>query len=367
MNAKNLSTIVCIAIANLFSLINCRAAVSTTDAEGRLVQLLEQYQLPRTLHCKVTTKTQYKITPPGVFDVEGSQEYWVDGPKYRIVQLMNSSLLEGMSHDVRWDGQQFQWLNLADSTLIISNKPRQKTPYIGEPIPLLPLGFLNPGGRDLGVRLSLDELRDEEIRNRLADAHWIGADRRVAEFPGGAIGGMNTTYHIEFGGSPNYLPTTIRRMSPDGVALDTDEIEYEPVECTNGVLYLPNWARVTIRTTDNQIYMVATSKVTLIEPDNYIPPETFTVDFQTAKNVINIDRISRRVASIDKRDVVHAVIQPKPTGADVTRSFSSAESTVNAEDQWPASTIGLLAISLAAVVTGSVMVLRMKPASGARQ
>ena len=374
MQTTYASRIRIVVVVNLVFAAACGAATSN-DAEGRLAQLLKQYQLPRTLHCKVNSTTEYKIIPPGIFRVDGTQEFWVDGPKYRIAQVMNSSLLAGMSHDVRWDGEQYQWFNLADATLIISKKPKQKMPYIGEPIPLLPLGFLNPGGDDLGVRLSLDELRGDEIRGRLADTHFVGPDDRVAEFPGGTIEDTKTTYQIEFGASPNYLPTTIRRLSPDGVAIDTDEIEYQPTECTNGVIYLPSWARITNRTTDNRIYMVATFKVTMIEADIDIPPETFTIDFQTAKNVINTDRFSHRVLSGQPKAAAPSDTATKLAGTDASHSASSEpaqavspmNSTINTDTQWPPATIGLLAGSLLALVAGSVMVFRTKPATGAQE
>jgi len=178
---------------------------------------------------------------------------------------------------------------VGDGTLLLSRHASQKTPYIGEPMPLLPLEYLNPPGNDLGVRLSLQELRGEKTRRRITSARYLTPDHTVAEFPGGLMGDTRYTYRIEFKGSPSFLPTTIRRVSSTGVELDTDEFRYRPVQCTAGTLYLPEWARLTDRTTDNRVALVSTWTAVLIQADVPIPTETFTIDFQMAKHVLNID------------------------------------------------------------------------------
>jgi hypothetical protein len=266
----------------------CTAEVPAT-APDKLSRLLDQYRLPRTLHVKVSTATDYKTIPPGIFSIEGTQEYWVDGRKFRILQLMDSAMFPGMSHDLRWDGDHYQWLNVNDSTLLVSARPNQKSTFIGEPMPLLPLEFLNPGGDNLGVKLSLDDLRCDDVRGDLASAHFTRSDGSELEIPGGSIGDMATTYRLEFAGSLPYLPTKLKRMSPDGVELATDEIKYQPVECTDGVVYLPYWTRLTDRTADGRIISVSTWTVSLMEADRPIPAETFTIDPQVAKLVLDMD------------------------------------------------------------------------------
>jgi hypothetical protein len=295
-----------------------RAAAEPTDANNALLRLLDQYRLVRTLHVKTTTATDYKTIPPGIFHVDGTQEYWADGLKFRILQLMDSSMFPGMSHDVRWDGRQYQWFNVNDGTLIVSKKSKQGTPFIGEPIPLLPLEFLNPGGNDLGVKLSLMELCGDNVRSHCAEAHFAQSDLPKAIIPGGTVGDLDTIYRLEFGGSPSYLPTTIRRISSDGVELDTDEIKYRAVQCSAGVVYLPCWVRMTDRTTDNRVDSVTISTVTLMEADTAIPPETFTNDYQTVKRIIDIDRAPQHQAA------------DSPTKGDSTASEDEAALDSNA-------------------------------------
>src|ERR1700690_190636 len=158
------------------------------DPGDRFLRLVDQYRLFRSLHCKGAISQDFKTIPPGIFHVDGTQEYWANGDKYRILQLKNTSMFPGTSHDVRWDGERFQWFNVADSTLILSTQAKQNTPYLAEPIPLLPLVFLNPGNNDLGVKLSLADLCSRETLGRLPKAHFVGSTDSEVEFPGGSIG-----------------------------------------------------------------------------------------------------------------------------------------------------------------------------------
>ena len=357
---------VCLPVALSVTICSLGLAEPSGSTDEPLAQLLAQYQLPRTLHCKIATTTTYETIPPGLYTVAGWQEYWVDGPNYRVVQTMDSSVSPDMSHDVRWDGERFQWLNLADSTLIVSAKPRQKVPFIGEPIPLLPLEFLNPGGAELGVRLSLDELRGVETRSRLAEAHFETPDQTVAEFPGGAIGDTDTIYRMQFGGSTPYLPTLIKRLSSDGVAIDTDELEYEPVECTNGVIYLPSSGRISIRTMDNRPYMVMTFKAAVMEADIAIPPETFTVDFQRAKHVIDIDRFSSPDVS-ENAGLPADRLSGHADDVDSSSTAVTATPADGAQNQSPLKRAGLLVASVVALITGCGMFLRTKSSSGVQR
>jgi hypothetical protein len=287
----------------------------------------------------------------------------VDGQKFRILQLMNSAMFPGMSHDLRWDGDHYQWCNVNDSTLIVSVRPSQKSSFIGEPMALLPLEFLNPGGDDLGVKLSLDDLRSDEVRGDLASAHFTRSDGAELEIPGGSIGDMATTYCLEFAGSLPYLPTTIRRMSPDGVELETDEIKYQPVECTDGVIYLPYWACLTDRTNDGRVISVATWSVTLMNADRPIPSETFTIDYQTAKRVIDIDHPVRHVpAGLAQIVRVTSPVVQTSTDSDTNSVVltTAAPASVSDLGTFTLGMIATLAAGLAAMATCVMVAYRMK-------
>jgi hypothetical protein len=354
----------------IFNTATLCSAAEPTNALDQLSHLLDQYRLPRTLHVKVTTATDYKTIPPGMFHIDGTQEYWVDGQKFRILQLMNSAMFPGMSHDVRWDGDHYQWFNVNDSTLIVSVRPNRKISFIGEPMALLPLEFLNPGGDNLGVRLSLDDLRSDEVRGDLASAHFTRSDGSELEIPGGSIGDMATTYHLEFAGSLPYLPTTIRRMSPDGVELDTDEIKYQPVECTDGVVYLPYWTCLTDRTTDGRVISVATWTVTLMEADRPIPPETFTIDYQTAKRVIDIDHPIRHASGGLSQPVEFAapIVQTSISSNTNSAALTAAAPELVADQGESAlGTIAKVLAGLAAMVTCVIMGYRIRRTARAKQ
>jgi hypothetical protein len=282
--------------ATLIAAVNTCRSSDAGDSQDLLSRLLDQYRLVQTVHVKTTTLTDYKTVPPGIFHVEGTQEYWADGSKFRILQLLPSSVFPGMSHDVRWDGEHYQWFNVTDSTLIVSAKSQQRTPYLGEPIILLPVEFLNPGGDDLGVKLSLDDLHSDEIRSHLREARITHSDPVELTIPGDRVGGFDIKYLLDYGGSPSYLPTTIHRISSGGVELDTDEIRYRPVHSGSADVYLPEWVQMTDRSTDNRVDSITTCTVTLIEVGVTIPPETFTIDYQTAKRVIDIDHPTQTIS-----------------------------------------------------------------------
>ena len=347
--------------------------VSRASAQGNLLRLLDQYRLPKTLHIKVTTSTDYQTIPPGIFHIDGTQEYWVDGPKFRLVQLMDSSMFPGMSHDLRWDGDHYQWFNVNDSTLVVSDQPKQKAPFIGEPMALLPLEFLNPGGDDLGVKLSLDDLRTVQVHRSLESAPFARSINSDLTIPGGTIGDMDTTYRLEFSGSPSYLPTTLRRMSPIGIELDTDEIHYEPVECAGGVIYLPCWARLTDRTINGQVDSVATWTVTAMEADVPIPAETFTIDFQTAKRVIDINNPTRRISSVKVQAAgLMAPGHPNSIKADSETGLvaaAGAPSELKSSGDLGQLTIGTLTRLLVGfgAIVGAFVVHRMKRNTGPQQ
>jgi len=311
-----------------------------------LQKLLDQYRLPKSLYCKAITVTDYKTIPPGLFHVEGTQEFWVAGSKYRILQLRNSMMYPGMSHDVRWDGEQFQWLDVGDGTLLFSSRSNQKTPYIAEPLPLLPLAFLNPAGDRLGQKLSLHELLGARIRRELANANVVGSGGSLCDFPGGRMGDVGFKYRIAFEGSPAYLPTIISRVSSAGIELERDEIRYQPVQCAAGIFYLPKRARLTDRTTDGRIDVISTWTATSIEADISIAPETFTMDFQMAKHVLNIDAIG-----------LPKVSRTSPVAASVPSTMVVPNIRIVGDDNtaWPIGILALLLSGLAMLLIGAAV------------
>jgi hypothetical protein len=349
----------------------CRAAQSV-DTGDPIRRLVDQYRLLRTLHCKAVVAEDFKTIPPGIFHIDGTQEYWADGDKYRILQLKNTSMFPGTSHDVRWDGERFQWFNVADSTLIFSRKARQNTPYLAEPVALLPVAFLNPAGDDVGVKLSLADLESDGVRSRLPKGHHVGTDGTEFEFPGGKIGPTDFTYRVDFGRSPSYLPTKIRRISSDGVELSTTELSYQAVSCAQGIVYLPRTAKLTNRTTDNRVIMVAAYSVSSIEADTAITPETFTLDFQTAKNVIDIDHRRHAIESESKpnqmaastdQDSSHTAAQDASISTE-TAVITPAPVTNRDSAESPLMSLVLLFGGLTALFAGFATMLRRKRFSG---
>jgi hypothetical protein len=341
------------------------AAGNSPKQNGPLQLLLDQYRLPDTLHIKVSTTTEYKIVPPGLFTIEGTQEYWAKGAKSRLSQKMNSALLPGMSHDVRWDGDHYQWFNTDDSTLIVSRNPRRKTSFVGEPLALLPLVFLNPGGDQLGIKRTLDDLRGDDIRTMLELAHQPKSTGPEWTFPGGQFGDIDTTFHIELGESPAFLPKTIRRISTSGVALSTIELRYQAVDCIKGTIFLPFWATVTDRTSDNIVACVSTWKASVIEADVPIPPEQFTIDYQIASRVIDFDDPNRH-APVGSRKLTHGegpadqVLLESRSETGASSAVPLASSLSGDSESWRLARLAAVVAGLAAIIFGCLLVRKGK-------
>jgi len=260
-----------------------------------LLKMADQYRLPRTVHATMDTFLEPKKTSFMGPTRRGTYECWVDGEKYRLAQLTvppNSNF----DNELRWDGERIQELGVDSSTLLISKNARRNTPSMSL-LPLLrPFQFLfTDGGINRAVMLTWADASSEQTRARFAAARKIPSKKAgvlEAVYPGGKdYRGIDYVYHIEFGGTPAFMPSKIREVSSAGVDLLTAEITYRPIQCAAGQAYLPHSIHLTVRDPDNSELYVQTVTVTSIEVDKPIPPETFTVDFQTVRSVIDLDYV----------------------------------------------------------------------------
>jgi hypothetical protein len=219
----------------------------------------------------------------------GSVEFWANGPNYRILQLVDDPLaLPGMKHDVRWDGVHFQHFDLNGSTLFISKNPDQIAPYLGDNPLLFPFVFIYPAVRgslwrwaDVCAAPTLDRIKSLQL-NTLADGQT--GVRGTDEF------GAPCTYVFEFGASPANLPTRIRAISAGGSVRLDEQITYGPIQSAGGTVYVAMSSKGVVYDPDTK-KPVATGmyETTLLEAGAPIPAETFTVDYQKARNVVDLD------------------------------------------------------------------------------
>jgi hypothetical protein len=264
--------------------------VKADVANDNLVQMWHQFLVPKTLHAT------FKNVIDGCSDSWDKKnietyEYWMDGQKYRCLEKSENG--NGLSQDIRWNGNLFQWFTIDSGTLCYSKHPAGATPYYSIVPILRPFQFLFPLGRlHIGEKLTWFEACNEKTRKRLSEARLISASpgRIEAVFPGGKdVYGIDYTYHIEFAGVPEFLPTKITAVSSAGVSTATTEIAYKPIECPAGIALLPSWIRVTCRDPNNDLLFIDTSTLVSMEADKPIPPEIFTIDFHKVKSTYDLD------------------------------------------------------------------------------
>jgi hypothetical protein len=255
----------------------------------KLAKMWQQYNAVHSLHFKAVFSIEYDQVHSKMAG-SGSYEFWADGKNYLARQLVDNPLaLPGMRHDIRWNGTEFQHFDMNGSSLFISKNPRQIAPYIATNPLLFPFVYTFPAepGRlvlwsDICSAATLEQIR------KLA----------VVDVPGGGSGfkGLDDFkspcfYTFEFGPTPDFMPTRIRAISPGGNLLLDEETSYAQVHCDNGLIYLPQSSKQTAYNPGTKAPLAtADFEIKVIEADIPIPAETFTMDFQKARNVVDLDR-----------------------------------------------------------------------------
>jgi hypothetical protein len=164
------------------------------------------------------------------------------------------------------------------------------------------------------VKITFEELRGEATRERLAAARAISSDGYQLAFPAGLLGGLDCTYLVRLDAAPPHGPAKITLRTATGVDLATMDLTYKPVRCAAGVVYLPDQVTTTSRMSDNRLMLSATIRATVMEVDRPIPAETFTLDYQTARRVIDIDiPAAQRHKSLATRPAVGLSTPATPT------------------------------------------------------
>jgi hypothetical protein len=229
--------------------------------------------------------------------------------------------------------------------------------FVGEPPPLLPFTFLSGGADDNYLRVSLDSLLSDTTLKRLAAIHVVGGDPTEAESPGGKLFGFDSTYRIRFGGKPSYLPTSISRVLSNGVTVGETDIAYQPVECGNSEIYLPQSVTMTSHDEKNEEGPSENLTVTSLELDKSIPREIFTMDYQRARTIIDMDALetqAQRAKGDNSGDANGSVKTLDHGSKSVTEVDIPSQSVVNPASpvfsaSSPANAIGGIWIGIACV------------------
>jgi hypothetical protein len=317
------------AIISLCVVIAILPRVARADiANDDLVQMWHQFLIPKTLHATMKCILDGRLDPFWNKKNIETYEFWMDGQKYRCLEKSDTG--NGLSNDIRWNGELFQWFTIDTAALGYSKYPVQISAYYSN-VPLLrPFQFLFPlGGSHRAEKLNWSDACSDETLKRLSQAHVVAdlPGRVEAVFPGGLDqNGVAYTYHIEFAGVPEFLPTKITAITSAGVAIANTEITYKAIQCNTRFAYLPTWVQITARRPDNKLIFIQTCQLLSIEADKPIPPETFTIDFQKARTMRNMDpdRVESTVldnangappsklanTSISKPEVVNAISWP---------------------------------------------------------
>jgi thiol-disulfide isomerase/thioredoxin len=268
----------------------CPAATSQADpAYDKIVAAIAQYHQLHTIHCRVRTLESFPQA--AMQDVWETEEYWADDKgRYRILELPDDrKKMRGMTEDVRWNGQLFQRLDVQGRTLFTSHHDRLG-PFASEPIFLIPFFFLHGGAENGYHPVTLESLFSDETLKRLKDLHSPDPGGAVAEFPGGEwFGSKDTSCRLHFEASPALVPIKIERLYSNGHLGLEIGIAYQTVASAAGPIDLPKSVKEVGYDPDGNITAQATTTVNLLEIDQPIGDDIFTMTDPRARNVIDMD------------------------------------------------------------------------------
>ena len=279
--------------------------VAQADADALhddLSKMWQQYTHVRTLHCIISMSYSGGRGP--LHRRDGTYEYWADGEKYRILQKTNPPLAWA-DWDIRWDGNTLQILNIADSSLNLSQNGKHRLPMIATNPLLYPFQFLFPNsGPDLGIRMTWQDACAEATLKRIREAKEIPSTTPgviEAEFPGDKISRFGEDreegydYHIEFGGTtPTFMPNSIKAVSKSGSVVSVVDIQYQTVKSSGGSIVLPQSVKYCLYARDNTPGVTINAVVKLIELDKPIAREMFTVDPSEVQSIRDDDVAATR-------------------------------------------------------------------------
>jgi hypothetical protein len=119
---------------------------------------------------------------------------------------------------------------------------------------------------------------------------------------------------------------------------------------------------------DNRLISVATCAVVEMDADVPIPSEMFTLDFQTAKHLIDMDhhRFAPTGSPVPPGAVVQSPVLDNPMNVE-TVQLTSAQNTDGASSHRPFGSLLLLVVGLVTLTAGVVITARMGGPTGGTQ
>jgi hypothetical protein len=259
-----------------------RADMSTNG----IYLLWQQYCIPQTIHCKATFSAKLTIGQT-TQNSAGTYEYWRDGEKFRVLQLVDPSIAPNMRHDIRWDGQTLQWFDYSGSTLFTSESPRHPVPVSGIPL-LQPFTFVQHYGADAGALVTWNEIASDATLKLISAGKPISANEW--EIAGKDQFGNDCIYQLKSEGRADNLPTSLNAVTAGSGATSHDEFTYQSVPCGGTTIWVPKTIKTIFTDTKQQFVATSSCDITLVEAGAPIPPEEFTMDFQRARMVVDLDR-----------------------------------------------------------------------------
>jgi hypothetical protein len=277
----------------------CRT-LTADPGQDNVERLWTDYQQIHSLHLKATESLE--IPQSNVSGGHGTYEYWVDGPKFKIADIWDPRERPGVENEVYWDGKQFLCRVVGGSSVMVSSHIHLKLP-VADPLPLVPFRFVFPGGADDGAKLTLDQLQEPQTRQLFGKLRSLNASGSEARYPAPAFDYthvpdvarmIDSTYHIQFGGQTGYLPVKILREISTGEPWETWEIKYALAHSMLGDIYLPSEVKHTsiaaFETDPVRRVGIFSFKVTQLDLNSPITPDTFSADFKSARDVFDMDR-----------------------------------------------------------------------------
>ena len=337
-------------------------ALGVGDAADEIRGIAASYGRVGSLYFKASRACTVTFEPPpgtaaAPIRTASTYELWYRRPFYRV--LFSTPDTPGMTQDVRYDGQKFQWHDVTNNSLAVSDDRDYRTPILSKDPSLAPLNFLVSTAPDtVGLNLNWAALvNDESVRGRLGRVRTTGPE--TAELTGEFFMRTPCRYVVTVRGSPPRIArvecfSADRPAGEPGGLLSRYEFDgYVDRPHKNGVLPLPTRVRGVEHMPNGWQYLDEEFELTQVVPDAAIDPGVFTFDHVMARSVVDLDRnqelikSSRDVTSdvAAARDVVDGAPPGGPPPATVTVApprwrpvvlITAGVATLIAAAAWPA-------------------------------
>jgi hypothetical protein len=277
----------------------CGVVIDVSSADeatwGNLAPVRKQYQNIKTLHVKSQMLVESNEVPVPPNTIQWiNYEQWADSyGRYKTICSYaepNGNVL--FDYEFAYNGRTFYTFEKQDKVISYGKNDPNENPIPENPL-LLPVFFLGRHSDECHCPL---KLRDVLNVGRWQDALAQSESVDVLDGPKKAIK-MPTArmrngekFDLLVSVDPNGLIEKTERIGVSGNTLTSIVFsEYQGVDVAGKKTYWPKTVKITEYEPKQNSATTLTAQINLVELDNIIPDEVFTVDFASAKHVWDND------------------------------------------------------------------------------